>query len=365
MAGVASLVGLGTSLYSAASSSGLFGGSDGNAAPQAPTLPPLPTAPTPQTWQAPGMTGAANDALGGISGLPQYNTYGQSMPQWQQAFTNTFSNPYAQQYQNNANTAAQTGWGTGMAQVGGGNALMGAGASMLPYAQQMLQMGFDPQNAIHDRTQQQLTDSTRAGLNARGIAMTPYGAGVENKSLSDFNIDWQNNLLNRANTGAQGAGYLTNSAGNAINLGQNVGTLGVQQLQNSAALPYSVANTIGNNQFGALNQFGAAGNNASSIPQAQIQQLLAYLGMGNQANTGANSAINGIYGNQISGINGQISGLNGIYGNQITAQNNQFNQGQTLGRNLGASMQGLTPTAANNNNPFGGLSRMFAPAVAA
>ena len=32
---------------------------------------------------------------------------------------------------------------------------------------------------------------------ARGLGMSPYGAGVENKALSDFNIDWQNQQLQR------------------------------------------------------------------------------------------------------------------------------------------------------------------------
>lgn len=315
MAGVAALVGAGTSLYS------MFNQPDqpGGVAP-------------PQTWQAPNMNGAADAALGGNANLGQYNTWASLLPMYQQAANSAFNNPFAQHYQTRSNWAGDIGYGTGQQQVNAGNSLMGAGQSMLPYAQSILNLGFDPQNALYDRTLQQTTQQQRAGQTARGIAMTPYGAGLENDALKNFNIDWQNNLLNRANTASQGAGYLTNSAGNAINLGQNVGTLGVQQLQNSAALPFNVANTIAGAPLSILGQYGQAGNQAAMLPMAQIENYLKYLGVGNQAGGVANTG----------------------YANQIAAQNNQFNQNQKLGSNFGASLQGLS-----GNNPFAGLSKMF------
>lgn len=263
----------------------------------------------------------------GMAALGQYNTGAQAVPYAQQAFQNTFNNPYAGQYQQNAGTVANAGWGVGGAQVGGGLNLIGAGESMLPWAQQILNTGFDPQNALYDRTSQKLTDQIRAGESARGIAMSPYGAGVENKGMSDFNLDWNDRQLGRQNTAAQGAGYLTNSAGNAINLGQNVSTLGLQTLGNAAALPYSTANTIGNNQFGAINQFGQAGATATDTAQKQIQDYLAYLGVGNQA----------------AGV------ANQNYANQLTAQNQNFNQMQTLGKNFGAGVQGIGNWYSGNN----------------
>jgi hypothetical protein len=295
--------------------SGLLGGSK---QPQAP-----------QGYQ-PQYSGWVDSAVQpGIAQLGQYNTGAQAIPYAQQAFQSTFNNPYAGNYQQNANATADIGQGVGGAQIGGGLNLIGAGSSMLPWAQQILQTGFDPQNALYNRTQQQLTDQIRAGESARGIAMSPYGAGVENKGLSDFNIDWQNQQLNRQNTAAQGAGYLTNSAGNAINLGQNVSTLGLQTLNNAAALPYSTANTIGQNQFGAINQFGQAGATATDTSQKQIQDYLAYLGVGNQAAGVANQG----------------------YANQLTAQNQQFNQGQTLGKNLGAGAQGIGNWFSGGGSP--------------
>jgi hypothetical protein len=65
------------------------------------------------------------------------------------------------------------------------------------------QSGFDPQQALYARTQQQVQDQTRAGLEARGVDMTPYGAGIEGQTMSNFNIDWQNQQLQRQIAAAQ------------------------------------------------------------------------------------------------------------------------------------------------------------------
>lgn len=285
--------------------SGLFGGGD---KPEAP-----------QQYQYGFMPWADNKAIMGINDLAQYNAYGQTLPQAGSLAQGVVNNPYAALYQGGENSAAGTGWNVGGAQTGAGMNLMGAGQSALPYAQSLFQMGFDPQNALYDRTLQQLTDQTRAGLSARGLAMSPYGAGVENKALSDFNIDWQNNLLNRANQAAQGAGYVLNSGGNAINLGQNVSTLGLNTLTNAAGLPYNTYNAINLAGLGALGQYGQFGQGAGNQAYMPVQASLDYL----KGGTGATSV------------------ANQNYANQVTAQNNQFNQQQKLGSNLGAGIQGL------------------------
>lgn len=287
--------------------SGLFGGGD--------DAPPAP----PPSYQLANMGGADSGAYTGTQNLGQYNTAATALPYARSTFDSLYNNPYAALFQQGANQTAQTGWNVGGAQVGGGLDLMNSGQAMLPYAQQIMQTGFDPQGALRARTEQQLTDSTRAGLSARGLVMSPYGAGVENKALSDFNLDWQDRQLGRQNTASQGAGYLTNSAGNAINLGQNVSTLGLQTMGNAAQLPYATAQQIGGNQFGAIGQYGQAGAGAAAIPQQQIDDYLRYIAAGNQAGGVANQQ----------------------YASQLAGQNQQFNQGQTQGANLGAAISGL------------------------
>lgn len=301
-----SLIGAGTSILGGLN--GLFGG--GSKQPPAP----------PPAYQPQYSAQADQNAFSAIGALPGFNAYGQNYGQAAGITQNMVNNPYAGLYQGGANAAAGIGWGTGLDQTAGGNALIGSGMGVLPYAQSILGTGFDPQSALYDRTLQQVTDQTRAGLSARGITMSPYGAGVENKALSDFNIDWQNNALNRQNTAAQGAGYLLNSGGNAINLGQNVGTLGLQTLTNAAGLPYATSNTITGNQLGALQNFGQYGSGATNLANIPIQDYLQYLGIGNQASGVANQA----------------------YANQLTANNQQFNQQQKLGSNLGSGLSGLS-----------------------
>ena len=55
--------------------------------------------------------------------------------------------------------------------------------------QAVYNMGMDPQQALYDRTLQQLQDQTRVGEAARGVTMSPYGAGVENQNLQDFRVN--------------------------------------------------------------------------------------------------------------------------------------------------------------------------------
>ena len=309
-----SLGGIGALVSGGSALAGLFGGG-GNSAP-----PPPPAIYRPQN-----SAGADQGAYAGIGALPGYNTAGQALPYAQNTFQNLYNNPYAGQFQQGADTAAGVGWSVGGQQVGGGVNLMQAGQQTLPYSQAILQTGFDPQQALYAKLFQQNTDQTRAGQAARGIATTPYGAGLENQANQNFNLAWQNNQLGRQNTALQGAGYGLNSAGNAINLGQNVSTLGLQTLNNAAMLPYSTANTIGGNQNQAINQFGQAGQSASTIPQMSIQDYLQYLGVGNQAGGVANQQ----------------------YANLLNGQNQQFNQGQTMGKHLGSALSGLGNAAAD------------------
>jgi hypothetical protein len=284
------------------------------------------------------LPGADQGATGAINSLSSLNLAGAAAPQYSAITQNLVNNPYATQLQSGANAISPLATTAGAQQFGAGSNLIGAGQSYLPYAQQTLQTGFDPQSALYAQQFQQNTDQTRAAEAARGIAMTPYGAGVENNSNINFNNQWQNQQLGRQATAAGTANTLTGAAGSALNTGGAGQTAGLNTLYQGASLPYSTANTIGTNQQGALNAAGTFGGTATSTAQQQIADFLQYLGLGNQT-----SAVN-----------------NQNYANQITAQQNQFNQQQTLGKNLGSSISGLG-TALNGGstgatfqgNPFG------------
>lgn len=65
------------------------------------------------------------------------------------------------------------------------------------YASQLMNTAFDPQQALYNQQQHQLQEQVRAGLAARGLNSSAAGQGIENDALSGFNIDWQNQQLQR------------------------------------------------------------------------------------------------------------------------------------------------------------------------
>lgn len=75
----------------------------------------------------------------------------------------------------------------------------------LGYADQALKDAFDPQQAQFKQQMADLTDQTRAGEAARGISMSPYGAGVEANTQGRFRNDWQTAQVGREAQGAQTA----------------------------------------------------------------------------------------------------------------------------------------------------------------
>jgi hypothetical protein len=194
-----------------------------------------------------------------------------------------------QQYFSQLQDVAAKGYNLGDSSWGYGNqAMTGAGQAanygaqtaadaskfsqgLIPYAQslesyggQIGQMGFDPQNALYNRTLQQVQEQQRAGQAARGISMSPYGAGLEGDATRNFNIDWQNQQLKRAtDAGASMAALGSSAAGlgsSAFNLGSGASDLAAS----ASRLPYQTekgmlqdqANSLANvgGQIGALNQ---------------------------------------------------------------------------------------------------------------
>jgi hypothetical protein len=123
--------------------------------------------------------------------------------------------------------------------------LMGAGNQLWNTAQ-------DPQNALRNQMQQQVTDASRAGSSARGIGMGAQGAGLENQDVSNFLMNWQNQQLGRQAQGLQGmtgaynqAGQQGNAVGQNLAGAMNMGALGPQFLQQGAQYPFDIANMYG------------------------------------------------------------------------------------------------------------------------
>lgn len=280
--------------------------------------------PTPYQFQNSGQAdnqfGSTQNILSGYANaLPA-----QTVPQYQQIEQNLYNNPYAGLMQQGAQSAANYGSNTlAPQQQQGAAALSGAAQGELPYASQMLQTGFDPQNALYQRTLQQTQDQTGAALANSGVAQTPYGQGIMGQTLGNFNIDWQNNELARQQSAASGAGSIIGSAGTGLSGASALGGSALGTLSGASALPYNSAQTIGQNQFGALGGLTSGVGGSLAPAQSVNAQNLSYLGAGTGAGSaGSNAWSQGIQGN---------SQLGQGFGSALGQLGNLFGSGNSSG----------------------------------
>ena len=294
----------------------------------------------PPQFQMPNMGQAANNAFGQIGDLSQYtNLASGSLPYAQNIFQGTYNNPFAGGAQSGAGVTSGLGENAALGAYGAGANLTGAGMNMLPYASSIMNTAFDPEQTLYNRTLQQTTDQTRAGLEARGMDSTPYGAGIEGQALSNFNIDWQNQQLQRQATGAGAAGGLYGQAGQGINTGTGIMNAAPGQYLTSAAYPYSTSmGILGNQQTGLTNMLGA-GQAGANIANTPIQDYMGYLSAGTaQQNANNNTAKLG-----------------------LAQQQQQFMQNQQFGQALGGGLYGIGQGYGNpQRSPFAsGVMSMF------
>ncbi len=257
----------------------------------------------------------------------------------------------------------------------------GAVPNAMAAAGQVLNTSFDPQGSLYNRTAQQTQDQLGAFSGGRGTSGSPYAAGVAGDALNNFNIDWQNNQLNRQATGAQAANTLY---GTGLNLGKgaqsslltpananlaaqsagvqglntigsgvdNAGlatggalTTGSNLLNNLAsgtatygALPYNNYNTIQNADLGAMQNLVNIGNSMYQPGQQVISDLSGYMGLGQNASQLANTIGN-------TNFNQQMAGMQGLGSLGLGATNTLFGTGGGTGSGLlsggGGSSGGL------------------------
>ena len=167
---------------------------------------------------------------------------------------------------------------------------------------QLYQTSLDPQNALYDRTQQQLTDQVRAGQAARGIGLSGEGAVEENGAMSNFNIDWQNQQLSRQLQGVQGmssasnAGYQQGQMAGADMAGQlAAGQAQTQYTQEGAQIPLTAQQYVASQPAANANTYATNMGNLSSMWAAQQNQILPFINNSDQVaqyNTGYNTQQN-------------------------------------------------------------------------
>lgn len=237
------------------------------------------------------VTPAMTEALGGAGGAAGYgvsslfpqqaagasNLYGAvnaNQGYGSQIFSDIYSPLYAQQVKATQNNPYLSDALSGSRQAANYGYRYGAGGanaadSLYSAAGNILNTGFDPQSRIYNQGLQQTTDAANAANAMSGLSNTPYGASVAANALSNYNTNWQNNLLNRQT-------QATSAAGNAAAGGLALGT-GAANLQNAAAaMPYNTQQGYINNILSALRSQSTAGVQAG----AGTTELLGALGSG-------------------------------------------------------------------------------------
>lgn len=270
--GVAAAVGgsIAGSLVSGAMSPGTSGGSGGGPSYYIPTG--LGTADT--TWQ--GLLSNINN----VYNTNDLNQYGLSSL-WSGVNANT---QYGPAYQNAANAAGQGYTNAGTALTNLGNLDLATQRQLLGAGQSVFNMGLDPQSALYDRTLNQLTQQTGATNSMYGLGSSAAGAGVQNQALSNFNIDWQNNQLQRALQGLQGYTGAATTAGQYGQAGANALTQAPQYTLAGGATPYTTAQTIAATPGNLANTFGSFLNqNVYGPAEGIMGQTIPYMNYGQGA----------------------------------------------------------------------------------
>src|SRR5262252_552101 len=277
---------------------------------------PASNVPVPASFTMPNMGGAASGAYGGIQNLPGAQTSGQFLPWAVSGTSGALNNPWI-------GPASNMGINNAFNTYGLGNVAAGYGEALLPYAQSVIGTGFDPQGALYARTLQQIQDQSRAANEAAGVGTTPYGAGLENQAVGNFNINWQNAQLQRQLDALQGAGGATSTGIQGIMSGLGLTGGAPGQLVSSALLPYST----GLQDISALT--GVTGG-VQGLGQVPIQDYLSYLGQGTQ----------------------QQQANTQLFGQQLNQANLGFGENLAYGKMIGGGLGAFSPTPFNQN-PWG------------
>lgn len=215
--------------------------------------------------------------------------YGMDPSYANQAFQSMYSNPYAAAAQSAAGQAGGMSGDWASRAAAAGQGAMGAGQQALQAGQQVWQTAQDPQQALYNQMQQRVMDQSNVINSQYGLGASPAGAGVAGQNLSNFDIAWQNQQLQRQMQGQQalnqGIGAYTGASQQGLGMGQT----GVGMQQQAGALPYQTAQGIAQGQFGAIGANQAAMQGGMQPYQQNIGNMQQYLGIGQGAQAQAAS----------------------------------------------------------------------------
>lgn len=248
------------------------------------------------------------------------------------------SNQYGPGYQNAAGAAGQQYAGLGQQLQGAAGLDFGAQQGLLNAGQQVYQTALDPQNALYDRTLNQVQQQTGATNSMYGLGSSAAGAGVQNQALSNFNIDWQNQQLQRQLSGLQGYGQAAGQAGQLAGQGAALGQAGAQSTLLGGQLPYQTAQSISAVPGSLANTYGAFLNQNLYGPAEGIMgQTIPYLNYGQgaqsvpfQAQSQGAGAAGALVGQGIQGLGNAVQNAGG-FSNLFSGTTGSFGGGDFSG----------------------------------
>lgn len=232
------------------------------------------TAPTGATGSGPG--GAGTPTQSPITYSPEYGGAGSTIQvptgggvnQWGSGTENPAdvgANPFSasaiNSAQNSGNMSTALG-SSGYNQAGnlnsGANTAMSAGNTLLNNA-------FDPNQAQYNQALTNTNNQTNVQEAQRGLAMSPYGAGMAATNLNNFNIGWNAQQLTNQNNALGTYSGALNAANTASTGASNVGT--------AAAANTAAGGTTALNQYNSQQQTGISDYIAAANTAAQSAQL--------------------------------------------------------------------------------------------
>jgi len=232
-----------------------------------------------------------------------------------------------------------------------GDRFAGLGDTIWQYGQRMMDAGFDPQDLLRKRLAQQTQQQSRAASTARGLGTSPYAAGLESQALSNFDIDWENNLLQRMGMGLQGGIAANQMGGQDFTTAMMLYQMAPQMLQQGAMAPLQARQNQLAYQQGQLGQYGQNIQNYQLAPLSAFQQLqIPYLYQGQGALNSANQQFNT---DRAFNAQQQSSGMNAAF-QGIGAINDAWNNGsfgQAFGGGGGSSSGSNLANAFNTATP--------------
>jgi hypothetical protein len=230
-----------------------------------------------------------------------------------------------------ANQAAQMMGQIAPQAYGAGQQLQNQQLAALPQYQNILAMGTDPQGALYQRTLQQLKDQMGGQMAQTGLTGTGAGMGIQQQGLENFNIDWQNQQLNRALSAMQGYGGAMGQAGQVLQGATGLEQAGAQAALEAGQIPFKASQAVMGQQGQDLANYLAAMQGAQGIGTANLGSMLNYMQSGLSANQIANEIARGTAqqaGQQQAAAAGTLApllstGISGI-GQGLGALYNQF-----------------------------------------